>query len=127
MVGDSVALFCADTSDALVDYRWLKWDKSVKSFTKKDLLNASLFTIVHPKYHGHPPPNKRGVYLTLKNLTMDDEGLYTCLVTSNFMGYAYRSAFLKVQLVVEGKFTTFKCTNFSTSRKSKLYLKVCLL
>lgn len=103
MIGDSASLFCADITDTLVDYRWLKWNKTVKSFTKADLLNATMFTILHPKYYEQPASNKRGVFLKLKNLTMDDEGLYTCLVSS-YMGYSYKSAYLSLQYPPKSKF-----------------------
>jgi hypothetical protein len=104
VVGDSTSLYCADTSDMLVDYRWLKWNRSVKSFTESDLRNGTLFTILHPQHYGQPAYNKRGVYLKLKNLTMADEGLYTCLAISVHMGFSYRSALLTVEQPVESKF-----------------------
>ena len=96
MIGDSTMLFCADTTDILVDYRWLKWDSSVKSFTQADLYNGTLFTMLHPKHH-EVAPNKRGVYLKLTNLTKADEGLYTCMAMNMYMRYSYRSAFLTVK------------------------------
>lgn len=90
-------------SDSLVDYRWLKWNKSVTTFTKDDLRKETLFTILHPKHYEQRAHSKRGVYLKLKNLTFADEGLYTCLAVSMRMGFSYRSAFLKVKQPAKGK------------------------
>jgi hypothetical protein len=104
VIGNSTSFFCADTTDTLVDYRWLKWSKSVKSFIKADLLNGTLFTFIHPIYYKQPAYNKRGVYLKLTNLTLADEGLYTCLAISIHKGFSYRSAFLTVEQHLKGKF-----------------------
>lgn len=103
VIGGSASLYCADTGDSLVDYRWLKWNLSVKSFTKADFLNGSLFNILHPVYH-EQRDNDSGVYLRLTNLTMADQGLYTCLVSSIYTGFSYRSAFLTVKQSFKSKF-----------------------
>ena len=104
VIGDTTMLFCADTSDILVDYRWLKWDSSVKSFTQADFYNGTLFTMLHPKdYEQVNAHNKRGVYLKLTNLTKADEGLYTCLAMNMYMRYSYRSAFLTVKQPPQSK------------------------
>lgn len=104
LIGGSASLYCADTSDNIVDYRWLKWNSSVKSFTKADLLNGTLFTILHPVHYEQPAYLERGVFLKLTNLTMADQGLYTCLAISIYMGFSYRSAFLTVKQPIKSKF-----------------------
>ena len=76
----------------------------MKSFTKADLLNGTLFTILRPVHYEQPAYLDRGVFLKLTNLTMADQGLYTCLAMSVHMGFSYRSAFLTVNQPFKSKF-----------------------
>ena len=104
MVGATTRLFCADISDTLVYYSWLKWNNSVKIFNQTDLLNAKLYTMLPPRLLKQADGNKRGVYLNLANLTKADEGLYTCLAVNIYGRYAYKSAFLTVKQPMKSKF-----------------------
>ena len=91
-------------SGTFPDFRWLKWDKSVLSIKKiGDDLENGAYDLIDPHYYkairvkGH-----YGAELRITNVTEDDFGLYTCLV-SNHIGKNYNSAFLSK----EGKPTAY--------------------
>ena len=81
-------------SGTLPDFRWLKWDKSVRSIQiAGDLPNGS-YRLIDPHYYKTiRVKDHYGVELRITNVTEDDFGLYTCFV-SNHIGNDYNSAFL---------------------------------
>ena len=82
-------------SETLPDFRWLKWNESVKSLPKlKDNWEHSSFKLIDPHYYTVIQVGANyGVELRIDNVTEDDFGLYTCFV-SNDIGKDYNSAFL---------------------------------
>ena len=93
-------------SGTLPDFRWLKWSKTTTSKPKSydDILNGS-FRLIDPYYYKTiRVKGNYGVEVNIINVTEDDFGLYTCLV-SNHIGNEFRSAFLingKVSASVKG-------------------------
>ena len=81
-------------SATLPDFRWLKWDKSVKSVPKfiGNPENTS-YKLIDSRYYSTIQGENYGVELRINNVTEDDFGLYTCFV-SNHIGKDYNSAFL---------------------------------
>ena len=86
------------------DFRWLKWDKSALSIKRDcdDLENGSYHLIDPHYYKTIRVKDHYGVELRITNVTEDDFGLYTCLV-SNRYGKDCNSVFLSK----EGKPTAY--------------------
>ena len=83
-------------SGTLPDFRWLKWDKSVKFLSRiEDNLdkNGSFKLIDQRYYRSLQSGDEYGSEVTITNVTEDDFGLYTCYA-SNHIGAEYNSAFL---------------------------------
>ena len=95
-LGDTAIMTCiVVVSGTLPDFRWLKWDKSVTSMQKiGDHLENGPYRLIKPQYYKIVRVKQNyGVQVTITNVTEQDFGLYTCLV-SNRMGKDYNSAFL---------------------------------
>ena len=106
-VGENVTFQCIElVSPALTDYRWLHWNKLPSHYpdlrlNDKDApsVNSSNYTILSAKhYRPFAVKSEQGKYggrVLLTNVTKEDEGLYTCLISNHF-GKEWRSAFLRV-------------------------------
>ena len=95
-IGDNATMTCiVVVSGTLPDFRWLKWDKSVTSMLEVgDNLENDSYHLIKPQYYKTIRVKENyGVELTITNVTEDDFGLYTCLV-SNHIGNDHNSAFL---------------------------------
>ena len=77
-------------SGTLPDLRWLKWDKSITSVH----FNETSYQLIDPHYYKTIQVAEHyGVMLKMTNVSENDFGLYTCVV-SNAIGKDYNSAFL---------------------------------
>ena len=90
-----------------MDYRWLKWHNQRENATLENLSDRSLYAVLSPQFYEISTRQflsltRKGISLKLKNLTMEDQGLYTCLV-SNSVGFSVRSAFLSVKYPLKSK------------------------
>ncbi|XP_028414936.1 fibroblast growth factor receptor 2-like [Dendronephthya gigantea] len=104
-VGDNVTFQCIELfSPMLTDYRWLHWKKLPPSYPELDLAkipstNSSYYTLINPRhYKAFDVEKNNGKYggrVYINNVTKDDEGMYTCLIT-NHVGQGSRNAFLRV-------------------------------
>ncbi|CAB3977038.1 fibroblast growth factor receptor 4-like, partial [Paramuricea clavata] len=105
-IGDNVTFQCIELfSPILTDYRWLHWKKLPPSYPDLEFddnspsMNSSYYTMINPRYYQpfqvHKEEGKYGGRVLLYNVTKEDEGMYTCLI-SNHLGLSWRSAFLRV-------------------------------
>ena len=89
----------------LTDYHWLHWKQLPPNYPKlglesnKSLINSSYYSVINPQhyhsFHVEKEERKYGEKVLLTNVTKEDEGMYTCLI-SNHVGKDWKSAFLKV-------------------------------
>ena len=102
--GSNVSFQCIELrSTTLTDYRWLKWYKPANASSLQEKLvdspseNSSDYKLIDPaQYVSFRVKDKEGDYggkVVLTNVTKEDEGMYTCLI-SNHVGKSLRSAFL---------------------------------
>ncbi|XP_028416303.1 fibroblast growth factor receptor 3-like [Dendronephthya gigantea] len=104
-VGDNVTFQCIELfGPMLTDYRWLHWKKLPPSYPELKFdgiptANSSYYTLInHRHYKAFEVDKKDGKYggkVYLNNVTKEDEGMYTCVI-SNHVGQGIRSAFLRV-------------------------------
>ena len=105
-IGDNVTFQCVELySPTLNDYRWLHWKRLPPSYPDLGFgddspsLNSSYYELLSPRqYKPLPVQKEKGMYggrVLLTNVTKEDEGMYTCLI-SNHVGKGWKSAFLKV-------------------------------
>ena len=105
-IGDDVTFKCVELfSPVLTDYRWLHWKQLPPSYPELGLNedepspNSSYYTIIDPKHYQafqfKPKEEKYGGRVLLRNVTKQDEGMYTCLI-SNHVGKGWKNAWLKV-------------------------------
>lgn len=81
-------------SGTLPDFRWLKWDKSITSLRRSENFINGSYKLIDPTYYTTIQDGQNyGVELRITNVTEDDFGLYTCVV-SNHIGKDHSSAFL---------------------------------
>ena len=105
-VGDNVSFQCIELfSPILTDYKWLHWNRLPPSYPDLGfgddplLFNSTYYTVINPvHYHSFSVQKAEGKYggrVLLTNVTKEDEGMYTCLI-SNHVGKGWKSAFLRV-------------------------------
>ncbi|CAB3994735.1 fibroblast growth factor receptor 2-like isoform X1 [Paramuricea clavata] len=105
-IGENVTFQCIELfSPILTDYRWLHWKKLPPGYPdlvfddNSPWVNSSYYTMINPRYYRsfevHKKDGKYGGRVLLNNVTKEDEGMYTCLI-SNHLGKGWRSAFLRV-------------------------------
>ena len=97
--GKTVTFKCIELmSNPIPDYRWYRWHSVPATYPKLDFRNTSQFTEIDP-IHYTPmqvkigSSSRYGGTLTIKNITEDDAGLYSCVLRNQF-GMDYASAFL---------------------------------
>ena len=105
-IGDNVTFQCIELfSPILTHYRWVHWNRLPPNYpdlgSGDDLQssNSTYYTVISPRhYRSFPVQKGEGKYggrVLLTNVTKEDEGMYTCLI-SNFFGKSWRSSFLRV-------------------------------
>ena len=105
-IGDNVTFQCIKLfSSILTDHRWLHWKKLPLNYPDLGLrddspsLNSSYYSLVSQQYYQSFPVESAelsyGIRVLLTNVTKKDEGMYTCLISSQF-DKKWRSAFLRV-------------------------------
>ena len=118
-IGENVTFKCIELfSPVLTDYRWLHWKRLPPSYPELELnnnepsLNSSYYTIIDPKHYQpftfKPKEEKYGGRVLLNNVTEEDAGMYTCLI-SNQIGKGWRNAWLTV--ITSGKCQCLRCTD----------------
>lgn len=81
-------------SGTLPDFRWVKWSDVPNTYPNSLDFERGSFNLVDPvQYETVHVEGKYGVKVNIRNVTLEDFGLYTCYV-SNHLGSDYRSAFL---------------------------------
>lgn len=112
VVGSNATIPCYELiSGTLPDFRWLRWkgpqDPAVldviatgnSKFNKSvvEVVEAARYKQVSKKSHrSNDQAPLYGVELVFTNITKQDEGFYTCLVT-NHIGHDFKTMYLTVQ------------------------------
>ncbi|XP_028414944.1 hemicentin-1-like isoform X2 [Dendronephthya gigantea] len=97
--GKNVTFECIELlSNPMPDYRWYKWHTVPDTYPRLNFDNTSQFTEIDPIHYTPMQVNVHNTNryagkLTLKNITEDDFGLYSCVLRNQF-GMDYSSAFL---------------------------------
>ena len=105
-IGENITFQCIELfSPILTDYRWLHWKKLPPNYpdlgfdSDSQSLNSSYYEVINPRHYEafevQISEGKYGGRVLLTNITKEDEGMYTCLI-SNHVGRDSKSAFLKV-------------------------------
>ena len=103
-VGESVTFGCVDMFGlTFIFYKWLHWNKRPPKYVYTEpgfpSANSSYYTIINARHYApfgmQISGRKFGENVTLKNVTKEDEGMYTCVAT-NYLGTSWKSAFLEV-------------------------------
>ena len=105
-IGDNVTFQCIELfSPLLTDYIWLHWNRLPPNYPDlgfgddPPLLNSTYYKGINPRhlqaFRVQKPEKRYGGRVLLTNVTKEDEGMYTCVV-SNHVGKGWRSAFLRV-------------------------------
>ena len=131
-IGDNVTFQCIELfSPILTDYKWLHWNRLPPSYPDLGFgddpssYNATYYTVINPVHYNSfslwKSEGKYGGRVLLTNVTKEDEGMYTCLI-SNHVGKGWKSAFLNV--LNEEKPTQRRPSNFETdlSNTAKLVI-----
>jgi Immunoglobulin I-set domain len=88
VVGETVTLKCVTSGDPSPKVRWLR-----VPFDDDETVNASLTTI--EESNADDRVSVDGGLLVIKNVTLDDEGMYVC-EAENTVGKSHRNASLDV-------------------------------